>query len=172
MATYEMQVRKTQRAVAAHESLVFASQALDAIQSHQLDSFGLTLSQYRVLEALLQAGPMNQAKLSVRFFWVPSTTHFVVRKLEARRLVRRAREKDKRSITIHLTPEGEALIAEAFPLHAMLVRAQMSALDYREQDVLFRLCLKLSQGDPGNFIREIVKMARNETEDAAETVEG
>jgi MarR family 2-MHQ and catechol resistance regulon transcriptional repressor len=103
---------------------------------------------------------------------VPSTTHFVVRKLEARRLVRRAREKDKRSITIHLTPEGEALVAEASPLHAMLVRAQMSALDYREQDVLFRLCLKLSQGDPGNFIREIAKMARNEMEDAAETIAG
>lgn len=171
MATYEMQVRKTQRAVTAHESLVFAVQALDVIQSHQLDSFGLTLSQYRVLEALLQAGPMNQAKLSVRFFWVQSNTHYVVRGLEARGLVvRKGREKDKRSITIHLTREGEALIAEAFPLHAMLVRAQMSVLDYREQELLYRLCLKLSQGDPGNFVREIVKMARNEMGDAAEAV--
>ena len=168
MASYEMQVRKTQRAVTAHESLVFAAQALDVIQSHQLNSFGLTLSQYRVLEALLQAGPMNQAKLSVRFFWVQSNTHFVVRKLEAQGLVRKAREKDKRATTIHLTPEGKALIAEAFPLHAMLVRAQMSALDYREQEVLFRLCLKLSQGDPSNFIREIVKMARNDMEETAE----
>jgi MarR family 2-MHQ and catechol resistance regulon transcriptional repressor len=172
MTIYEMQVRKTQRAVTAHESLVFASQALEVIQSHQLDSFGLTLSQYRVLEALLQAGPMNQAKLSERFFWVQSNTHYVVRGLETRGLVvRRAREKDKRTITIHLTPEGEALIAEAFPLHAMLVRAQMSVLDTREQETLYRLCLKLSQGDPGNFIREIVKMARSETGDAAETVE-
>lgn len=172
MATYEIQVRKTQRAVMAHESLVFAAQALDVIQSHQLDSFGLTLSQYRVLEALLQAGPMNQAKLSVRFFWVQSNTHYVVRGLEARGLVvRKAREKDKRSITIHLTPEGEALIAEAFPLHAMLVRAQMSVLDTREQETLCRLCVKLSQGDPGNFIREIVKMARNDMGEAVEAME-
>ncbi len=162
MPFLEMQVRKTQRAVAAHESLVFASQALDVIQSHQLDSFGLTLSQYRVLEALLQAGPMNQAKLSVRFFCVQSNTHYVVRGLEARGLVvRKAGEKDKRTATIHLTPEGEALIAEAFPLHAMLVRAQMSVLDTREQEMLYRLCLKLSKGDPASFIREIVKMARN-----------
>jgi MarR family 2-MHQ and catechol resistance regulon transcriptional repressor len=167
MAFHEMQARKTQRAVTTHESLVFATQALEVIQSHQLDSFGLTLSQYRVLEALLEAGPMNQAKLSVRFFWVPSNTHYVVRGLEARGLVvRKAREKDKRSITIHLTPEGEALIAEAFPLHAVLVRAQMSVLDTREQEMLYRLCMKL-----GNFIREIVKMVRNETEDAAEAVE-
>jgi DNA-binding MarR family transcriptional regulator len=107
----------------------------------------------------------------VRFFWVHSNTHYVVRGLEARGLVvRKPRERDKRAITIHLTPEGEALIAEAFPLHAMLVRAQMSVLDTREQEVLCRLCVKLSQGDPGNFIREIVKMARKDVEEAAETV--
>jgi MarR family 2-MHQ and catechol resistance regulon transcriptional repressor len=173
MAFLEMQVRKTQRALEAHESLNLASQALDVIQSHQLDSFGLTLSQYRVLEALLIAGPMNQAKLSERFFWVHSNTHYVVRGLEARRLVvRNARGRDKRSITIHLTPEGKALIAEVYPLHAMLVRAQMSVLDYREQEVLCRLCVKLGRGDPSGFIREIVKMARDEMGDAAETVEG
>jgi MarR family transcriptional regulator, 2-MHQ and catechol-resistance regulon repressor len=172
MAILERQVRKTQRAVAAHESLVFAAQSLDVLQNHQLDSFGLTLSQYRVLEALLQAGPMNQAKLSARFFWVQSNTHFVVRGLEARGLVvRRARERDKRTTTIHLTPEGEALIAEAFPLHAMLVRAQMSVLDAREQETLCRLCVKLSQGDPAGFIMEIARSAREEIEEAEEAVE-
>jgi hypothetical protein len=63
------------------------------------------------------------------------------------------------------------LIAEAFPLHAMLVRAQMSVLDVREQETLCRLCRKLSQGDPGRFILELASSVREEMGDAVETVE-
>ena len=83
-------------------------------------------------------------------------------------VVRKPHEGDKRVAEIHLTPDGQKLIAETFPLHAMLVRAQMSVLDTREQETLIRLCRKLTQGDPGKFILELASSARAEIKAAEE----
>ncbi len=172
MAIQQRQVKKTHLALAAHTSMIQAKESMAAAQSHQLESFGLTVSQFRVMEALLCGGPMSQSELSVVLFWGQSNTHFLVSKLEGWGLVvRKPLERDKRVAEIHLTPEGQKLIAEAFPLHAMLVRAQMSALETREQETLCRLCRKLTQGDPGRFILELASSARAEIKAAEETVE-
>ena len=172
MAIQQRQVRKTHLALATHTSLIEAKESLAAMQSHQLESFGLTISRFRVMEMLLRGGPMSQSDLSALLFWAPSNTHFLVTKLAGFGLVvRKPLEGDKRVAEIHLTPEGEKLIADAFPLHAMLVRAQMSVLDTREQETLCRLCRKLSQGDSGKFIMELASSVREEIQKAAETVE-
>lgn len=172
MAIQERQVRKTHLALAAHTSMIQAKESLAAAQSHQLESFGLTVSRFRVMETLLRGGPMRQSELSALLFWGQSNTHFLVSKLEEWGLVvRKPLERDKRVVEIHLTPDGEKLIAEAFPFHAMLVRAQMSVLDVREQETLCRLCRKLTQGDPGRFILELASSAREEIKAAEETVE-
>lgn len=172
MAIQQRQVKKTHLALAAHTSMMQAKESLAAAQSHQLESFGLTMSQFRVLEALLCNGPLSQSEMSAVLFWGQSNTHFLVSKLEGWGLVvRKPLERDKRAWEIHLTPDGEKLIAEAFPLHAMLVRAQMSVLDVREQETLVRLCRKLTQGDPGRFILELASGAREEIRAAEETME-
>lgn len=172
MAIQERQVRKTHLALAAHTSMIQAKESLAAAQSHQLESFGLTVSRFRVMETLLRGGPMSQSELSALLFWGQSNTHFLVSKLEGWGLVvRKPLERDKRVVEIHLTPDGEKLIAEAFPFHAMLVRAQMSVLDVREQETLVRLCRKLTQGDPGRFILELASSAREEIRAAEEAVE-
>ena len=172
MAIQQRQVKKTHLALATHTSLIEAKESLEAMQSRQLESFGLTISRFRVMEMLLRGGPMSQSDLSALLFWAPSNTHFLVTKLAGFGLVvRKPLEGDKRVAEIHLTPEGEKLIADAFPLHAMLVRAQMSVLDTREQETLCRLCRKLSQGDSGKFIMELASSVREEIQEAAETVE-
>ena len=172
MAIQQQQVKKTHLALATHTSLIEAKESLTAMQSHQLESFGLTIGRFRVLEMLLRGGPMSQSELSTLLFWGHSNTHFLVTKLERWGLVvRKPLERDKRVLEIHLTPEGEKLIAEAFPLHAMLVRAQMSVLDTREQETLCRLCGKLSRGDSGKFILELASSAREEIKAAEETLE-
>lgn len=167
MAIQQLQVKKTHLALATHTSLIEAKESLEAMQSHQLESFGLTISRFRVMEMLLRGGPMSQSDLSALLFWAPSNTHFLVTKLAGFGLVvRKPLEGDKRVAEIHLTPEGEKLIADAFPLHAMLVRAQMSVLDTRG-----RLCRKLSQGDSRKFIMELASSAHEEIKEAEETVE-
>jgi MarR family 2-MHQ and catechol resistance regulon transcriptional repressor len=158
--------KDTQRALGAYANLVHAAESVNVLLGRQLDSFGLTMGQFRVLEGLLHAGPMSQVALSERLLCGHSNIVFLIGNLEKRGLVvRRAHERDKRSRMVHLTPGGQKLIARVFPLHADLIRAQMSALMNREQETLRRLCEKLGRGDPVRFALTLMRMDADEGED-------
>ena len=128
---------------------------MGALVDRALESFGLTYTQFRVLETLLHAGPMNQAQLGDRLRRGESNMHFVASNLEKRGLViRRINAKGARSTRVHLTPEGHRLAADVFPRHAKLIRALMSTLKAQEQGTLGRLCEKLAERDAVRFVRE------------------
>lgn len=155
----------TDRALAGFASLVRAMEAVLALLTQQLSSFGLTIGQFRVLEALRRAGSLSQAELAAEISRPDSDVHVVLRNLGKRGLVaRRAHESDRRKIPIELTPEGRKLIAKVVPLHARVVRARMSALGHREQEMLLRLCEKLAEGDPVRFLRDLMAPDRDEEE--------
>lgn len=59
-------------------------------------------------------------------------------------------------VVIRLTMEGEALIANVFRKHAKVVKAQMRALEGREQQSLSKLCGKLRRGDMKRFVEELM----------------
>lgn len=89
----------------------------------------------------------------------------VLRGMERRSLIaRRGHEKDRRKLSVHLTPEGRALVMEVAPLHGDVVRGVMSPLSYREQKTLAGLCAKLAAGDPVRFVREMVRHEVDEDE--------
>ena len=157
--------KRTQRALAAYTNLVRASETVVTLLSRQLDSFGLTMAQFRALEALLHLGPMSQATLSEKLLCGQSSMALLIRRLEKRGLiVRRAHQRDQRSRVIHLTPEGQKKIATVFPRQAKLIRARMSALKKREQETLRRLCRKLGRGDPVRFLKELTKVDADDGE--------
>ena len=137
-------VDETKRALGGYENLMRATEAVSAVLRRQLDSFGLTMGQFRILEELLRSGPMIQAALCERLLIDNGNASFIVGNLEKRGLiVRRAHRSDERSKTIYLSPEGRKLIEGVFPLYAGLVRAMMGELTRREQDALSRICGKL-----------------------------
>lgn len=149
--------KDTQRALGAYANLVHAAESVNVLLGRQLDSFGLTMGQFRVLEALLQRGPMSQVALSEKLFCGHSNIVFLIGNLEKRGLVvRPAHDRDGRSKMVRLTADGKKLIARVFPHHTRLVRAQMGALMKREQETLSRLCEKLGRGDPVRLVRELV----------------
>ena len=149
--------QRTARALDAFKSMIHAVNGMARLQWNQLTTFGLTISQFQVLEALLNYGPMSQAELSESMFCGQSNISFLTERLRKRGLVvQLVNENDKRGKLIHLTPEGRRLISKVFLLHATLIRAQMSVLEGREQEALFRLCVKLANSDPVKFLREIL----------------
>lgn len=157
---------KTGRALGSYLSLVRATEAVQALLRRQLMSFDLTMSQFQALETLLHLGPTTQKLLGEKVLCGESNMTVVTGNLEARGLVvRRGHEKDRRKVGVHLTPEGHALIAKVFPLHVKLVRAQMSALNDREQKTLRRLCSKLGHGNPWKFLLEMSKFDWYEEEE-------
>ena len=66
-----------------------------ALQGRQLDSLGLTMSQYRVLEMLLRRGPMGQGTLGAEALASGSNTTIVIRNLERRGLVVRRPDRER-----------------------------------------------------------------------------
>src|SRR5580704_18301019 len=122
MAKYEGS-KETKRALAAYTNLVRATESIVGLLTQQLDSFGLTMGQFRVLEALFHLGPMSQSTLCEKIMCSDGNMTFLIRKLVGQGLIlRQTLERDKRSWTIHLTPEGQKLIAKVFPQHARVIR--------------------------------------------------
>ena len=109
----------------------------------------LTLSQFGVLEALYHLGPMCQGEVSSKLLKSTGNITLVLDNLEKRNLIRRRRDQeDRRMVTVSLTSEGEALIAEILPEQISMIVEELSILTSDEQEILGDLCKKLGTGNP------------------------
>jgi len=132
------------QALDAYVKLMRAADTLTARLHRQLSQDGLSESQFGVLEVLYHLGPQHQCEIAAKLLKSGANMTVVLDNLEKRQLIRRERDPgDRRSTTVHLTAEGERLIAELFPRHAEFVTAQMAALEPGEQEHLGTLCRKL-----------------------------
>lgn len=92
-------------------------------------AWGLTESQFGVLEALRFKGPMHPCDLARTILRTSGNLTLVLDQLERRGLVRRERAaSDRRFITVHLTDEGLALIDSCFPVHARRIAELFAVL--------------------------------------------
>lgn len=108
--------------------------------------YPLSPSQFAVLEALYYLGPLTQGQVSAKVLKSTGNITLVIDNLEKRGYVRRAREnEDRRTVTIHITEAGKAVIAQIFPAHAQAIYDELSVLTEEEQEILSRLCLKLGK---------------------------
>jgi MarR family 2-MHQ and catechol resistance regulon transcriptional repressor len=84
----------------------------------QVQENGLNISEFGVLEMLLNKGEQPVQKIAEKILVTSGTITYVIDKLQKKELVyRRNCEKDKRIYYICLTPKGEALISEVFKKH-------------------------------------------------------
>jgi MarR family transcriptional regulator, 2-MHQ and catechol-resistance regulon repressor len=150
---------KTQRALEAYRVLAQATESVDTLVRQQGKTYGVNLSQFRVLEVLLRLGRTTQAEICQELRDSHGNVSMGCRSLEARGLVTQRRDKkDKRKTMVQLTLPGQELIKQLFPLCAKMIRAQMSALSNREQKILQRLCEKLREGDLRSFAAAIAAL--------------
>lgn len=83
----------------------------------RLDALGLTYPQYLVLIVLWEGDDITVNTLGSRLFLDSGTITPLIKRLEARGLVKRRRdEDDERQVRILLTPEGRALREKAMSI--------------------------------------------------------
>jgi MarR family transcriptional regulator, 2-MHQ and catechol-resistance regulon repressor len=153
---------KTSREFRVCVELMDTTDWLRDAMSRQLESWGLTMWQFRVLQTIYHDGPQYQTALSRRFRCSKQNMSFVMTNLLKHDLVYRETPTRRpvfpssgaRIIHVALTPKGQRLMAKVFPKLEKLVRARIRALNKREQQMLSRLCQKLREGD----VREMVMM--------------
>lgn len=136
--------RQEARALDAYVKLMRAAETITARVHKHLAAFGLTLSQFAVLEALYHLGPLYQREIGQKLLKSSGNITMVIDNLEKRDYVRRDRKKeDRRFLNVRLTGEGFELISKVFPPHTAVIAREMSVLSAGEQETMARLCKKL-----------------------------
>lgn len=124
--------------------LVRAAETVTARVREQIAAFGLSETQFAVLEALHHLGPLRATELARKLLRSPANITTVIDNLHKTGSVeRRECSSDRRGIYIHLTRQGEEQVRRIFPAVAGRITGLMAALDSDEQDQLGRLARKL-----------------------------
>lgn len=132
------------RALDAYVKLSRAAEAVNGRVNEHLHEYGLSVSQFGVLEALYHRGPMPVGQLADKILRSSANLTLVVDNLVKHDLVSRARRPDdRRCIDVSLTDDGRALIAGLLPAHVAGVVSAFAALSDAEQTTLAALCRRL-----------------------------
>lgn len=126
-------------------ALARAYQAIEQGVRPHLAQSGLGMTEFAVLEVLYHKGALPLGGLRDRILVTGASTTYVVKKLEARGLMRRKTgAEDQRVVLGELTPKGRALIDQVFPEHVERLRGVMEGLSVSETRTATRLLRRLS----------------------------
>jgi MarR family 2-MHQ and catechol resistance regulon transcriptional repressor len=95
-----------------------------------VQSYGLNISEFGVLEMLLHKGEQPVQKIAEKILVTSGTITYVIDKLQQKELVYRKKcEKDKRIFYICLTTKGKEMISEIFKEHKKFLEELFSGID-------------------------------------------
>jgi MarR family 2-MHQ and catechol resistance regulon transcriptional repressor len=144
MPTHYQGSARERRALDVFIKLIRAGNTVAAESTRRLSEYGLTPSQFAVLEALYHVGPMCLSELAGKILRTAGNLTMVIDNLEKRGLAKRvASASDRRYVTAEITTRGRDLIRRVFPGHAARIAEAMDRLTAQEQEQLAALCRKL-----------------------------
>jgi MarR family 2-MHQ and catechol resistance regulon transcriptional repressor len=124
--------------------LMKAHRALARHAARSIEPSGLGMSDFAVLEVLLNKGPQKVNDIGRRVELTSGAITTAVDRLAARGLVAREHDDaDRRSRVVRLTPAGRAHIDGIFAQHAAALEAASSGLTKAERKTLIGLLKKL-----------------------------
>lgn len=108
--------------------------------------YGITFSQFEVLEALMHKGPLTVNAIIEAVLSTGGNITVVVRNLEKLgHVVRTSNPDDGRSFIVELTASGKRLIEELFPRHMEALDASLSELGNDDIETIIELLKKVGQ---------------------------
>lgn len=133
--------RKDRQALNTFIKLIRSGESINSKLNILLSEFGMTESQFGVLDALYHLGPLKQKELGKKIFKSGGNITMVIDNLEKQDLVKRKRgEKDRRHYNIHLTKKGEKKIIDVLSHVIKFIKKHFEILELEEQKELERLC--------------------------------
>ena len=111
-----------------------------------IKSFGLTASEFGVLEFLYHKGNQPIQEIANKILVTSGTITYVINKLIEKKFVERKQcTKDKRIFYIHLTEKGEEKISKIFPDHEKFIDELFKGLKETEKKILIKELKKMSE---------------------------
>jgi MarR family 2-MHQ and catechol resistance regulon transcriptional repressor len=140
--------KEQQQALNTWIKILRATETVSSSINKHLAADKLTISQFGVLEALYNLGPMCQRDVAAKILKSTANITTVVDNLEKREYLTRIRSReDRRYITLHLTDSGQQLMARIFPEHVKDITSALGILTLKEQTQLGKICKKLGMGN-------------------------
>jgi len=132
------------RALDTYIKLMRSADTINSAVNSSLSKFGLTESQFNVLDALYHLGPLSQKDLGNKLLKSGGNITMVIDNLEKNAYVKRRRgTEDRRIFFVHLTKKGERRMEEILPVQVNFITNEMNRLSKTEQVELQRLCKKI-----------------------------
>jgi MarR family 2-MHQ and catechol resistance regulon transcriptional repressor len=126
--------------------LVKAFQAASKYLYAGLAETGIDDTDFRILEALLNKGPLPVNTIGPRVYLTPGSISTAVDRLVVRGLVSRVESpEDRRIRVVSLTPKGERLIAPIFRKHAAEIRKAFADASPKELRALETILKKIGR---------------------------
>lgn len=111
-----------------------------------MKDFGLTPSQFMVLEVLYHKGDMRVCEITEKILTSGGNMTVVIQNLTKENyVIKKATPGDRRSYQLSLTEKGRSIMEEVFPRHLEIMKETMDGLDEEEKVTLIGL-LKKMQG--------------------------
>jgi len=149
MGTHYNGSKKVMRALNSYIKLMRAADTINSAVNLSLSKFGLTESQFNVLDALYHLGPLSQKELGYKLLKSGGNITMVIDNLEKDAYVERRRgTEDRRIFFVHLTKEGGEKLEEILPMKVNFITNEMNRLNKTEQIELQRLCKKIGIRKP------------------------
>ena len=136
--------KKRRRALDAYAMLQRAATMASAQVEQAVHPFGLSASQFGVLDTLQSRGSVHQQELAEALGRSKAQMTAIIDALEARGWVRRERHAtDRRFISVHLTDDGREVLGSTAPARSDAIVAIMAELSGEQRARLARLCRRL-----------------------------
>ncbi len=145
MKTTQKYGNKADLALSLWVKLARASDTMAMLTARDIDRYGITVSQFGIIESLGHLGPMKIGEMCSKKLMTGGNMTVVVDNLEKLGLIERVKDpEDRRASIIRLTAKGEEKFAEMFPAHAAFVEENIcSSLNDTEIGQLSELLKKL-----------------------------
>ncbi len=149
MATKYRGTRAEVRALDAYIKLTRAAESVSDRVNRHLNDYGLTPSQFGVLEALYHLGTLSQVEVAHKLLLSTGNITTVLQNLQKCGLIERQRDPDdQRYVRVSLTAKGRARVTEVLPAHVATIVEDLSILAPAEQETLAHLCRKVGRRMP------------------------
>lgn len=126
-----------------------AARAVENKARGHIESLGLCLSDFAVLEVLLHKGEMRVNQLGAKVLLTSGSITTAVQRLEKAGLVsRKPSQNDGRAIKVGLTAKGKRFIAARFEEHAAVMEQVAGPLSATERQKLLSLLKKWGKAIP------------------------
>jgi MarR family transcriptional regulator, 2-MHQ and catechol-resistance regulon repressor len=123
-----------------------AGRAVETEAQRSIARFGMVMSDFGVLEALLHRGPLSAKQLGAKVLLTSGSVTAAIDRLAQRGLVRREDDAhDRRACIVHLTTAGRRLIERAFAQHRTEMEEALANFATDERRALLPLLRRLGR---------------------------